>query len=291
MKKIEAEQKRASRVRQGGVSGAFTLIELLVVIAIIAILAAMLLPALTKAKGKSKQTACLNNMHQIGLALVMYSSDYGVYPSCFSSQNNGGNNCYVWQPRLMKYMGNNRNAFNCPAGRTTSYWDTNVNKTLAGPSGVLARGEDGKLDPYAILEGSQFSIGFNDWGLSQKFALGLGGDVGSTPIKDTMVRKPSEMISIGDVRTDAPTVDFGANLDPQVSVQQNPQWHNQCPCNRHNYRTDILFADGHVENPIRSKVIDPNDAVWRARWCNDNDPHFADATWTVPLATTSALEQ
>ena len=295
MKATSSPARHPRGGRPGGkVSRAFTLIELLVVIAIIAILAAMLLPALAKAKQKAKQTGCINNMREIGLALTMYVNDDQQYPNCYDP----GKSRYVWQPRLLSLMGNNRNAFFCPAALLQSSWDTNLNKTLAGPQGVLVFGEGTTtIDRFAIMNNSRFSLGYNDWGLNNTHnnpVYGMGGDVGTTPVKDSQVRSPVNMIAVGDVRSDIPVPAFNANLDPVIgdAADNMDPTHCQCPSNRHNFRTDLLFADGHVESPKRNDVINPNDNFWRARWNNDNDPHLppnGPASWS--LANVNAIEQ
>ncbi len=122
----------------------FTLIELLVVIAIIAILAAMLLPALAKAKEKALQTACINNYKQIGLAVQIYVDDFSGYFPIASYTDSSGNNV-VWTKALGPYLPQQggkitsveNKAFVCPSAKFKGPLTNGISRTCACTGAML----------------------------------------------------------------------------------------------------------------------------------------------------------
>jgi len=146
--------------RFSGPLGGFTLIELLVVIAIIAILAAILFPVFARARAKARQTACLSNVKQIQLAMMMYAEDYD---ECYPTVDHVTG--YDWFQPLYPYV-KNRQIFRCPAyqaGPTEPETDYLLNGLFAHGSSMAQVTAPAEQICIAVRQPGVNATGYHPW--------------------------------------------------------------------------------------------------------------------------------
>jgi prepilin-type N-terminal cleavage/methylation domain-containing protein/prepilin-type processing-associated H-X9-DG protein len=233
----------------------FTLIELLVVIAIIAILAAMLLPALARAKARAQQAACLNNEKQWGLASSMYVDDNSqTYPwpryqvtstqqqdnpswgdVVMFSQLGQGND--VWFNALPGYV----------SGRPMYKWAANPTNFVNAQSiftcpTAVAQGINQLDAPSTHGYMQPYQRPLFDFGMNSK---SLANESSSAILKTSLVAHPSAFVLFSEVRDRSNDTPFSGTAANQVDLA-TPHCYTTRFSARHSNGSNIVFSDGHV---------------------------------------------